>query len=130
MTRDGRLIPADAVIALPRLTGPHIAGLPNRDGFLPIDAHARVAPHVFAAGDATTEPDQAGRPRHPAGRRRRRGDRGRGGRAGHAAAVLPILRARLFTQEASLELCRDLDAPAHKLAGRHLSGFLAIKEHV
>ena len=130
VTRDGRLIPADAVIALPRLTGPHIAGLPSKDGFLPIDAHARVTAHVFAAGDATTEPIKQG------GLATQQADAAAEAIAAEAGApVTPrpftrILRARLLTPEGALELCRDLDAPAHKLAGRHLTGFLATKEHV
>lgn len=46
----------DAVIALPRLRGPAIDGLPHdEEGFVPIDRSARVAgvdAHVYAAGDA------------------------------------------------------------------------------
>ena len=82
-TRDGRLIGADAVIALARLRGPHIAGLPaTAEGFLDVDAHGRVtgARDVFAAGDVDGRAGQAGRARRPAGRRRRRGDRRRGRR--------------------------------------------------
>ncbi|MDA0170908.1 hypothetical protein OJ998_17530, partial [Solirubrobacter taibaiensis] len=48
---------ADRVVALPRLIGPGIVGLPqDRDGFLPVDEHARVrgVERVYAAGDATT----------------------------------------------------------------------------
>ena len=48
---------ADRVVALPRLTGPGIVGLPqDHDGFLPVDEHARVrgVEGVYAAGDATT----------------------------------------------------------------------------
>lgn len=45
----------DALIALPRLRGPAIEGLPHdAEGFLPIDRMARVVgvEHVYAAGDA------------------------------------------------------------------------------
>jgi sulfide:quinone oxidoreductase len=48
-------VDVDALIALPRLHGPAIAGLPHdEDGFVPIDRVARVAgvEHVYAAGDA------------------------------------------------------------------------------
>lgn len=48
---------ADRVVALPRLTGPGVVGLPqDHDGFLPVDEHARVrgVEGVYAAGDATT----------------------------------------------------------------------------
>jgi sulfide:quinone oxidoreductase len=48
-------VDVDALIALPRLHGPAIAGLPHdEDGFIPVDRVARVAAveHVYAAGDA------------------------------------------------------------------------------
>jgi sulfide:quinone oxidoreductase len=54
--RDGRLVGADAVIALPELIGLGIAGLPHDDsGFIPVDAYGRVlgCDDVLAAGDAT-----------------------------------------------------------------------------
>ena len=131
VTRDGRLIPADAVIALPRLHGPFIGGLPHdEDGFLSIDAYARVTRDVFAAGDATNEPVKQG------GLAAQQADAAAEAIAAEAGApVTPrpftrILRARLLTADGPLELCRDLDAPAHKLAGRHLSAFLTTKEHV
>jgi sulfide:quinone oxidoreductase len=123
-TSDGDLIPADAVIALPRLTGPHLAGLPQRDGFLPIDAHARVTHAVFAAGDATASPIKQG------GLAAQQADAAAEQLAAEAGApVTPrpysrILRAQLLTRDGPLELCRDLDAPGHKLAGRHLTPFL------
>jgi sulfide:quinone oxidoreductase len=56
LLRDGRLIGADAVIALPRLRGRRISGLPaDAEGFIPTDEHARVVgvPDVYAAGDIT-----------------------------------------------------------------------------
>jgi len=46
----------ERVIALPRLAGPAIAGVPqDRGGFIPIDSHARVvgADQLYAAGDGT-----------------------------------------------------------------------------
>jgi sulfide:quinone oxidoreductase len=52
---------ADAVISLPRLEGPAITGLPSDSrGFIPVDAHGRVAEGVYAAGDATTFPVKQG----------------------------------------------------------------------
>jgi sulfide:quinone oxidoreductase len=54
--RDGRLVGADAVVALPELIGPRIAGLPHDgDGFIPVDEHGRVleCDDVLAAGDVT-----------------------------------------------------------------------------
>ena len=59
----GDSIPADAVIALPRLTGPAIAGLPHDpDGFIPVDSHGAVhgLSGVYAAGDATAFPLKQG----------------------------------------------------------------------
>jgi sulfide:quinone oxidoreductase len=56
-------VPADRVVALPRLRGTHIEGLPmDVDGFLPTDAHGRVAglSDVYAAGDVTTFPIKQG----------------------------------------------------------------------
>jgi sulfide:quinone oxidoreductase len=65
---DLRLVPegriaADRVVALPRLRGPRIDGLPQTvDGFLPVDAHARVhgLTDVFAAGDIASFPVKQG----------------------------------------------------------------------
>jgi sulfide:quinone oxidoreductase len=60
---DGDSIPADAVVALPRITGPAIAGLPHdRNGFIPVDAHGAVRDlaGVYAAGDATAFPLKQG----------------------------------------------------------------------
>jgi len=53
----GRELDADLAIALPRLDGPHISGLPHdADGYIPVDEFGRVpgVQHVFAAGDATS----------------------------------------------------------------------------
>jgi sulfide:quinone oxidoreductase len=57
------VIPADAVIALPRLTGPRISGLPHdENGFLPVDAYGHVngCADILAAGDATDLPIKHG----------------------------------------------------------------------
>jgi sulfide:quinone oxidoreductase len=53
----------DRVVALPRLAGPAITGLPaDADGFLPITAHGEVSgiERVYAAGDATDFPVKYG----------------------------------------------------------------------
>ncbi len=63
-----RLVPegtmaADRVIALPRLRGPRIDGLPQTvEGFLPVDAHGQVhgLADVYAAGDITSFPVKQG----------------------------------------------------------------------
>jgi sulfide:quinone oxidoreductase len=59
----GAPVPADRVIALPRLEGPAIEGLPHDDsGFIPVDSYGRVSntPGVYAVGDATTFPLKQG----------------------------------------------------------------------
>ena len=57
----GEPVPADHVIALPRLRGPGIAGLRSSvDGFLLTDLHGRVDDDVWAAGDATAFPLKQG----------------------------------------------------------------------
>jgi sulfide:quinone oxidoreductase len=56
-------IPADRVVALPRLVGNVIAGIPHDgDGFIPTDSYGRVSglDDVFAAGDTTTFPIKQG----------------------------------------------------------------------
>jgi sulfide:quinone oxidoreductase len=56
-------IPADRVVALPRLSGPEIDGVPrDRNGFVRTDGHGRVAgaPDVYAAGDLTAFPIKQG----------------------------------------------------------------------
>src|SRR5205823_2146711 len=59
----GGSLPAERVVALPRLEGPRIAGLPHdAAGFTPVDRSGRVrgVDAVFAAGDATTFPIKQG----------------------------------------------------------------------
>jgi sulfide:quinone oxidoreductase len=59
----GEEIEADAVIALPRLEGRQIGGLPyGADGFIPVDDHARVTglTNTFAVGDVTNFPIKQG----------------------------------------------------------------------
>lgn len=56
-------VPAGRVIAMPRLVGHAIPGLPrNPSGFVPVDGHGRVPglADVFAAGDVTTFPLKQG----------------------------------------------------------------------
>ena len=54
----------ERIVAMPRLVGPRIRGLPaDHDGFLPVDELSRVSglePRVFAAGDAADRPIKHG----------------------------------------------------------------------
>jgi sulfide:quinone oxidoreductase len=57
------LVPAERVVTVPRLRGPHVAGLPcDADGFLPTDPHGLVpgTRNVYAAGDAVAFPVKHG----------------------------------------------------------------------
>jgi sulfide:quinone oxidoreductase len=57
------IIETDRVVALPRLAGPRIDGIPQTfEGFVPVDAHGRVPgiANVYAAGDITTFPVKQG----------------------------------------------------------------------
>ncbi len=59
----GGRVRADRVIALPRLIGRALEGLPQDDlGYIPVDDHGRVAgaPDVYAAGDCTAFPMKQG----------------------------------------------------------------------
>jgi sulfide:quinone oxidoreductase len=54
---------ADLVVALPRLTGPRLPGLPHDDeGFVPVDRYGRVRglERIWAVGDMTTRPLKQG----------------------------------------------------------------------
>jgi sulfide:quinone oxidoreductase len=60
---DGRTIGADRVVALPRVAGRFVEGLPHDPaGFIPVDPHGRVegVDGVYAAGDITTFPFKQG----------------------------------------------------------------------
>ncbi|MBK5232879.1 MAG: FAD-dependent oxidoreductase [Thermoleophilia bacterium] len=63
IVEQGEPIPADAVVALPRIVAPEIPGLPRDQlGFLPVDDHGRVRDlaGVYAAGDVTSFPLKQG----------------------------------------------------------------------
>jgi sulfide:quinone oxidoreductase len=120
---------ADTVITLPRLIGPAVAGLPSdRDGFLPTDAHGYVmgAPHVLAAGDATTFPVKQG------GLATQQADAAAATIAYELGALVepepfvPVLRGLLLTGGAPLYLRAELDATGAPRAGatraRRLAG--------
>ena len=139
---DGSVL-ADHVVALPRLEGPTIAGLPHDDrGFIPIDRHGRVrgADDVFAAGDAADFPIKQG------GLAAQQADAAAEAIAATAGANLtpqpfdPVLRGLLLTGgeprflRASLAGGRGATStaqpdalwwPPAKIVGRYLAPFLA-----
>ncbi len=61
--RDGRRIAAQRVVALPRVVGRRIEGVPHdAEDFIVVDDHCRAVglPHVYAAGDGTNLPFKHG----------------------------------------------------------------------
>jgi sulfide:quinone oxidoreductase len=137
-----RRLEASAAVALPRIEGPRIDGLPADDwGFLPINQHARVrgAEHVYAAGDGTNFPIKQG------GLGTQQADAAAEEIAARAGAEIdpqpfhPILRGKLLTGEESLHMRHDIARgagegaasadylwwPPQKIGGRYLSAWLA-----
>jgi sulfide:quinone oxidoreductase len=135
-------VPADRVIALPRLQGQPIAGIPQTiDGFIPVDSHGSIAhtDDVFAAGDITSFPVKQG------GIAVQQALAAAEAIAAWAGADLephpfhPVLRGMLLTGAQPRYLRRDLAAddesswvsespiwwPPAKIVGRHLAPFLA-----
>ncbi len=139
----GGEIAADRVVALPRLTGPTIGGVPrDRNGFVPTDTHGRVtgARDVYAAGDLTAFPIKQG------GVAAQQADAAAEAIAADAGADLeprpfrPVLRALLLTGgrpsflrvelggghgETSTASDEPLWWPPGKIVGRYLAPFLA-----
>jgi sulfide:quinone oxidoreductase len=141
LTPGDRRVDADAIIALPTMKGPAIAGLPaDEDGFLPVDDHSRVrgAEDVYAAGDGTNFPLKQG------GLATQQADAAaadiahRLGATGDPEPFRPVLRGQLLTGEASLHMQTDVAGgggegtasldrlwwPPHKISGRYLAPML------
>jgi sulfide:quinone oxidoreductase len=135
-------IPADRVVALPRLEGPRIDGVPQTaEGFLPVDAHGRVLgiPDVYAAGDVTNFPVKQG------GIATQQADAAAEAIAAAAGVHLdpapfrPVLRGLLLTGARPRYLRHDLTRageswtvsdeplwwPPAKIVGRYFAPFLA-----
>jgi sulfide:quinone oxidoreductase len=136
-------VSADRVVALPRLQGAPIDGLPQTvQGFIPIDPHCHVigVDDVFAAGDITTFPVKQG------GIAAQQADAAAAAIAAAAGAGVmphdfrPVLQGMLLTGGEPRYLRRELgDMPEHepvasheplwwppaKIVGRHLAPFLA-----
>jgi sulfide:quinone oxidoreductase len=136
---DGEIFSADALVALPRLKGPRLRGLPHdRDGFIPTDEHGRVTDteDVYAAGDCTTYPFKQG------GLAAQQADvvastiAARLGGRGDPEPFHPVLRGVLLTGAGprflrddergtgSAVADRSLWWPPTKIAGRYLAPYL------
>jgi sulfide:quinone oxidoreductase len=141
LLESSELVPAGSVVAVPALKGRPISGLDHdADGFLEVDAHARVAgaEHVFAAGDMTNGAIKQG------GLAAQQADAAALWIAADAGAPVdreppaPVLRATMYTPGGGLHLRAPLGRPergqvsasplwqpAGKIAARYLTGFLA-----
>jgi sulfide:quinone oxidoreductase len=139
----GKTLEADRVVALPKLEGPHLSGLPADDwGFIEIDDYARVAglDDVYAAGDGTAFPIKQG------GIATQQADAAvetiaaRLGAGVKPSAFRPLLRGMLLTGVAPVYLragvtgtsadhdelaANPLWWPPTKIAGRYLGPYLA-----
>lgn len=147
---DGRLalapaggFAADRVVALPRLEGVPIPGLPHdADGFTPVDAHGRVhkLEDVYAAGDATAFPVKQGGLAAQQALAAAETIAGVAGAAIRPQPFRPVLRGLLLTggrpfylraevgsraDETSTATADPLWWPPGKVVGRHLAPFLA-----
>ena len=131
---------AGAVVALPRLVGPRLAGIvSDAGGFVPTDEHGRVGSEVdvYAAGDLTQYPLKQG------GIAAQQADAAAAAIAAQAGAAVdpapfrPVLRGLLLTGDrpsflrtevakaGSLVAFEPLWWPPAKIVGHHLAPFLA-----
>jgi sulfide:quinone oxidoreductase len=139
----GGIVVADRVVALPRLQGPWIAGIPQTlDGFIPVDPNGQVRglEGIYAAGDITDFPVKQG------GLAAQQADVAAEAIAAEAGAEVtpqplrPVLRGLLLTGAEPRYLRGDLPGgagetsaaspeplwwPPAKIVGRHLAPFLA-----
>lgn len=135
-------VEADRVVALPRLHGPRLDGVPQTlDGFVPIDSHGRVGglEGVYAAGDITNVPVKQGGVATQAADAAAEAIAHALGLAPEPAPFRPVLRGLLLTGDRPHYLRHELgggagrtdDAspdplwwPPAKIVGRHLVPFL------
>jgi len=137
----GETLPFERVVCVPRLTGPHITGLPADEyGFVLVDAQCRVRgwEAVYAAGDGTTYPIKQG------GLAAQQADAVASAIAMRAGAPVssqpfdPVLRAKLLTgsrakylreavaegEAGSSAADHTLWWPPSKVAAPHLAAYL------
>jgi sulfide:quinone oxidoreductase len=133
-------VEADRVVALPRIEGPRLPGVPHdSNGFVPINEHGRVrdVQDVYAAGDLTNFPIKQG------GLAAQQADAAAEAIAAAAGVEIeprpftPVLRGLLLTgltprymrtEVGSYETELDTEPlwwPPGKIVGRHLAPFLA-----
>ena len=140
-----RRLEVDRVVALPRATGPRVAGLPaDAEGFIPIDDHARVVgvERVWAAGDGANFPIKQG------GLAAQQADAAASDIAALAGAGIdpepfrPVLRGLLMTGGKPRFMSTDVAGgggegqaaeyrlwwPPVKIAGRYLAPYLAARD--
>jgi sulfide:quinone oxidoreductase len=139
----GPALDADLAIAMVRLKGPRIPGLPSdRDGFVPIDDLGRVegVEGVFAAGDASSFPlKQGGLATQQADAIAEQIASELGAVEAPASGSRPVLRAVLYDGRAKRYLQAELGEALHessvasedplwpessKLVGRYLAPYL------
>ncbi len=137
---DRRIGPSES-IALPRMEGPRIDGLPaDEDGFIPVDGHGRVkgVEDVYAAGDGTNFPIKQG------GLGTQQADAvaahiaHRVGASETPEPFRPVLRGKLLTGGESMSMRADVAGgggegvasldylwwPPHKISSRYLASLL------
>ncbi len=138
----GEPIRADRVIALPRLEGPRIEGVPhNEHGFVDVDEHGAVwgLKDVWAAGDLTSFPIKQG------GLAAQQAEAAAQSIAAHAGADVqpgsfqPVLRGLLLTglapryiraEPTTEQFAFDTEPlwwPPAKIVGRYIGPFLAME---
>jgi sulfide:quinone oxidoreductase len=138
-------IAADRVISLPRLVGPAMEGLPNdRDGFIRTDAHGRVEgiEDVYAAGDATSWPIKQGGLAAQQADAAAEAIAAQVGILGDPQPFRPVLRGLLLTGATPRYMRAEVSGgrgenwevsehalwwPPGKIAGRHLTPYLALR---
>jgi sulfide:quinone oxidoreductase len=136
----GGTVAADRVVALPRLQGPRIGGVPQTfEGFIPVDRRLQVIgmPDVYAAGDITVFPLKQGGIAAQQAEVAAEAIAARAGADVPPRPFRPILRGLLLTGKEPRYLRTDLvdetsEAsfeylwwPPAKIVGRYLAPFLA-----
>jgi sulfide:quinone oxidoreductase len=139
---NGDTVAADAVVALPKLAGPTLEGIPQDElGFVPTDEYGRVAglTDVYAAGDLTHSSIKQGGIAAQEADAAAEAIAADAGAPVHPSPCHPILRGLLFTgfvprflrheeEGQSVVDTQPLWWPPGKIVGRYLSPFLA--EHL